>query len=352
MSLASLSVQNVRCLVAVELVELGPGQNLVWGANGSGKTTLLESIFLLGRGRSFRTRNTERLIRRGENHLLVVGRTRAPEQTIGVQVERHAPTVAKVGGAFVSSLGALSQAFPVQAIDPSVHKLVEEGGTARRRWMDWAVFHVEQGFLDNWARYSKALKQRNAALRSEPAQAAAWEPELLRLGAQLAESRRRIIDRLQPYWREVVQRLTGLDVDLTYSQGWPRELTFAEAMAASRPRDSARGLTHVGPHRGDVQIRLGTAAARDVLSRGQQKLVAVAMILAQLRMLRELFDTTPTLLLDDPAAELDQSRTALFIEEVERLRCQLVLTSLAPDRGLFGRPDRTFHVEHGNVRSV
>jgi DNA replication and repair protein RecF len=351
MSLATLSVRNVRCLTSAEL-ELGPGQNLVWGANGSGKTSLLEAIFLLGRGRSFRTRNSERLIRRGESQLLVVGRTREPEQTIGVQVERHVPTIAKVGGVFVDSLGALSQSFPVQAIDPSVHRLVEEGGTARRRWMDWAVFHVEHAFLENWGRYAKALKQRNAALRSAPSQVAAWEPELLRLGMLLADSRRRLLERLTPYWHQVVQRLTGLNVELVYMQGWARELTFAEAMSAARPRDGARGLTHVGPHRGDVQIRLGAANARDVLSRGQQKLVAVAMILAQLSMLRELFDTVPTLLLDDPAAELDEERTALFIEEVERLRCQLVFTSLTPDRGLFGRPDRTFHVEHGNVGSV
>jgi DNA replication and repair protein RecF len=309
-------------------------------------------MFVLGRGRSFRTRNTERLIRRGENQLLVFGRTREPEQTIGVQVDRHSPTVAKVGGGFVGSLGELSQAFPVQAIDPSVHKLVEEGGSARRRWMDWAVFHVEHAFLENWTRYAKALKQRNAALRSAPGQASAWEPELLRLGTLLADSRRRVMERLEPYWRDVVHRLTGLSIDLVYREGWPSEQTYAEALAAARPRDGARGLTHVGPHRGDVLIRLGTAAARDVLSRGQQKLVAVAMILAQLSMLRQFVDTVPTLLLDDPAAELDQARTALFIEEVERLECQLVFTSLTPDHGLFGTPDKTFHVEHGNVRSV
>jgi DNA replication and repair protein RecF len=89
-----------------------------------------------------------------------------------------------------------------------------------------------------------------------------------------------------------------------------------------------------------------------MLSRGQQKLVAVAMTLAQLRFLQATTDTTPTLLLDDPAAELDGEHLERFIREVSRLRSQLVVTSLHPESRLFGSPERTFHVEQGRVQSV
>src|ERR1700761_7426623 len=74
MSLIELTVNDVRCLRHVELA-LHPRLNLIWGSNGSGKTSLLEAIFLLGRGRSFRTRNSERLIRHGQQRLVVFGRT-------------------------------------------------------------------------------------------------------------------------------------------------------------------------------------------------------------------------------------------------------------------------------------
>ena len=87
-------------------------------------------------------------------------------------------------------------------------------------------------------------------------------------------------------------------------------------------------------------------------SRGQQKLVAIAMTLAQIRLLQERTATTPTLLLDDPAAELDGPHLLRFIEEVSRLRCQLVLTSLQSESDLFGRPERVFHVEQGRVAPV
>jgi DNA replication and repair protein RecF len=352
MSLVELTVEDLRCLNRAQLA-LHPRHNLIWGSNGSGKTSLLEAIFLLGRGRSFRTRNSERLIRHGQPHLVVFGRTDGvPSQAVGVQVNRGGGTVARIGGATASSLSELSQTFPVQVIDPGVHKLVEEGGYRRRRWLDWAVFHVEPGFVDLWVRYTRAVKQRNAALRQQPAQAFVWDPEVARLGELISESRRHLLERLQPGWRESVAALSGLEVDLQYMRGWAQDVPLAQSLVDSRVRDQAKGMTHSGPHRADVLIRLQGRPAREVLSRGQQKLVAIAMTLAQIRLLQELAATTPTLLLDDPAAELDEPHLLRFIQEVNRLSCQLVLTSLQPQSDLFGTPERVFHVEQGRAESV
>src|ERR1700730_13966461 len=352
MSLIELTVEDLRCLQRAELA-LDPRRNLIWGSNGSGKTSLLEAVFLLGRGRSFRTRNSERLIRYGQPKLTVFGRTGGiPAQAVGVQVARTGGTTARINGATAGSLTELSQAFPVQVIDPGVHKLVEEGGFRRRRWMDWAVFHVEPGFADLWLRYTRAVKQRNAALRHQPAQASAWDPEVARLGELIAASRRNMLEGLQPLWRQSVSALSSLEVELHYSRGWSQDVPLAQSLTDSRVRDESKGLTHSGPHRADVLIRLAGRPAREVLSRGQQKLVAIAMTLAQIQLLQERTSLAPTLLLDDPAAELDGPHLLLFIEEVSRLNCQLVLTSLHPQSDLFGRPERVFHVEHGRVGPV
>ena len=425
MSLIDLTVDDVRCIEHAEL-HLHPGHNLIWGGNGSGKTSLLESIFLLGRGRSFRTRNSERLIRHGRDRLVVFGRTeagapngfhegaglggftvgrasedgttspgfpnsptsgggaslaatwegsassrpaagsfssglaatpvqaaaRALGQALGVQVSRADGTIARISGTTVRSLTELTQAFPVQIIDPGVHKLVEEGAHRRRRWMDWAVFHVEHQFGDWWLRYTRILKQRNAALRTQPGQVTAWDTELARVGELIAESRRRFVENLMPFWRESVLALSGLEPELHYFKGWAQDVSLAEALAASKLRDESKRLTHPGPHRADVIIRMSGRPAREVLSRGQQKLVAVAMTLAQLNLLQQATETTPTLLLDDPAAELDGEHLRRFIEQVMRLRSQLVLTSLHAESHLFGTPNRVFHVEQGRVQPV
>ena len=430
MSLVELAVDDLRCVERAEL-QLHPGHNLIWGGNGSGKTSLLEAIFLLGRGRSFRTRNSDRLIRYGRDRLVVFGRTgrdsifsgdgglglgavtevaaeghAAPElggsvdgasardergllrqpslntafqngesaqaerfdaiqsgalgfagqrllgQALGVQVSRTDGTSARISGSNAKSLTELTQIFPVQVIDPGIHKLVEEGGHRRRRWMDWAVFHVEHQFGDWWLRYTRALKQRNAALRTHPAQAGVWDSELVRLGELIAAARGRLMDALLPFWKESVLALSGLEPDLHYFKGWAQDTSLAEALTASKARDESKRITHPGPHRADVIVRMKGRPAREILSRGQQKLVAVAMTLAQLHLLQSATQTTSTLLLDDPAAELDGEHLRRFIDQVLRLKSQIVLTSLHPEFQLFGQPDRVFHVEQGRVEPV
>jgi len=352
-SLESIQVTNVRCIEHAEL-ETPAGLTLVWGPNGSGKTSLLEALFLVGRGRSFRTRNNERLIRDGTAHMRVTGRVSWPSghaQVISLETTRERST-ARVGGRTAQSLSELSQAFPVQAIEPGIHKLVEEASYHRRRWLDWAVFHVEPRFMDTWLRYTRALRQRNAALRAQTGQAGFWDAELARLGESIADSRDRLIEQLQPHWHDTASALSGLEVELHHLCGWNREQSLLEALAASRMRDEARRSTHVGPHRADVALRLRGRAAREVLSRGQQKLIAMAMTLAQIRLIRDATQTTPTLLLDDPAAELDSDHLSRFIGQVGRLQCQLVVTSLHAESRLFGAPDSTFRMEHGRVQPV
>jgi len=361
MILSELTVRDVRCIDQAELA-LHPGRNLIWGSNGSGKTSLLEALFLLGRGRSFRTRNSERLIRHGQERLVVFGRTESSAASpgpgsavagllhaVGVEVHRKEGTRARIDAAAVGSLADLSRVFPVQVIDPEIHKLIEEGGRRRRRWLDWAVFHVEPQFADWWMRFARAIRQRNAALREGGGVTRPWDVEVAALGEKISEARRAVLEQLGPVWKRVTAGLDCPLAELRYFRGWGAQHSLAEALEASRERDQARGLTHAGPHRADVLIRVGGKPAREVLSRGQQKLMAVALTLAQLRLLNELSGTTPTLLLDDPAAELDAEHLGNFVSQIAPLGCQLIITSLQPETAAFGAPDRVFHVEQGRV---
>ncbi|MDA8348556.1 MAG: DNA replication/repair protein RecF [Pseudomonadota bacterium] len=352
MSLGELQIQNLRCIGSARL-ELHPRCTLIWGGNGAGKTSLLEAAFLLGRGRSFRSPRTEQLVGRAASKLTVFGRIEGPvPHAVGVEFDREQGSTARIDAQTVKSLADLSLAFPVQVIDPEIHKLIEEGGRRRRRWLDWAVFHVEPQFGEAWFRYARALRQRNAALKGRPSQARPWEAELVEQGTRMSTARRAVLERLEPYWTAIGAAVACPQARIGYAQGWAETQSLSDALESARARDEARQTTTVGPHRADLRITLDGRPARDILSRGQQKLTAAALTLAQLRLLADSTNVKPTLLLDDPAAELDTDHQAAFVAEILRLKGQLVVTALQPHIPGFTQPDRVFHVEQGDVRPV
>ncbi len=348
MSLAELRIDNLRCIEAASL-DFSSDLNLIAGENGAGKTSILEAIFLLGRGRSFRTRTTERLIRHGQAALTVFGRTHGqPAKAAGIEVSRDGSR-ARINGENVQTLLELSGVLPVQVIDPEIHKLIEQGPERRRRWLDWLVFHVEPSFGSHWARYQRALKQRNAALKAGVGNVSSWDAVLVEAGELITSSRQSALRLLEPHLDRLFGAFSGLAVHLGFLSGWGADRTLEEQLRLNLERDRERGLTHSGPHRADVDLRIKGRAAREVLSRGQQKLTAVAMIVSQLQLLRIERGVAATLLLDDPAAELDAKNLQRLFDELTSLRCQMIATSLTPETALFQAPKATFHVEQGRV---
>jgi DNA replication and repair protein RecF len=230
MSLAELRIQNLRCVESAAL-EFAPQLNLIAGENGAGKTSVLEAIFLLGRGRSFRTRSSERLIRHGAPALTVFGRTDdEPAKQAGVEILADGGTRARINGENAQSLLELSGVLPVQAIDPEIHKLVDQGPERRRRWLDWLVFHVEPSFGLHWARYNRALKQRNAALREGAGDTKLWDAELIRNGEAITTSRQKALERLAPRLAQTFERFGGLDVSAGFFTGWAAGTALEESL--------------------------------------------------------------------------------------------------------------------------
>jgi DNA replication and repair protein RecF len=353
MTLLSFSCTDFRCLQSAEL-ELAPRYNLAYGANASGKTSLLEAIAWLGRGHSFRGAPPDRLVRHGAAEFLLFGRVRnrGHEARLGVRHGRSGLEIS-VDGDRSGSRAELIRALPLQIADPEIHSLVAGGPEQRRRYLDWIAFHVEPGFLDAWRRFRRALKQRNAALK-EPGEAAAlagWDREFTAAADQLHDMRRRCLDIALPVLAATAERLLGGGVGFEYQQGWPANRTLAETLAGGRGRDLQQGTTHAGPQRADLTLSYDERRARKLVSRGQQKLLACAMILAATEVAQTSLERPLLLLLDDPAAELDQDSLERLMGAVAGLGCQVIATALQAET-LFVETPRTFHVEQGILTRV
>lgn len=351
MALQRLSIENFRCIQSAEL-EFDGRSNLICGANASGKTSLLEAIYFLGRARSFRTPHNEALVRQGTEGLRATGWLMRPHrpEVLGLAYGSDG-LQARHDGEPIRGIAELARLFPVQAIDPEIHQLIEEGPQQRRRYLDWGVFHVEPRYVESWQRFQRALRQRNASLRSKapPSVVRAWDPELIEAGTKVAEARANYLTQLRPHVAAMGERLLGLTVDLQLVQGWASERSLSDALGRSWERDTERGLTHVGPHRADLHVKVQHQPARERVSRGQQKLVAASMLIGQLRCDADLGSATAALLVDDPAAELDVDSLNRLLDEILGLPLQLYVTALEGSNPALERlasPAR-FHVERG-----
>lgn len=354
MALVSFKCADFRCLESVEL-EFSAGNNLIYGANGSGKTSILEAVAYLGRARSFRGANVRDIIRHGMDEFLVIGKANNGGRDVALGV-RNSNTGLEVhtDGEKQASAALLAEILPLQVIDPDVHELVAGGPENRRRFIDWITFHVEQGYLEHWRRFRRALKQRNAALRagSDRTTLAGWDQELAALGGEVDSARRRMLDITAPALEEFGESLLGSTVAIEYSQGWSADKTLAEALADSAERDLQMGSTQSGPHRADLRLIYDERQARKRVSRGQQKLLACALILAATEVVQTHLEKPLLLLLDDPAAELDNDSVARLMGCVASLGCQVIATTLDPGQALFAEPPTMFHVEHGKVEKA
>jgi DNA replication and repair protein RecF len=352
-ALSRLQVTDFRCL---QSAEFHPDSHftLISGPNASGKTSLLEAIYVLGRGRSFRTRRLEHLIRHGTERFVVFADVDTSVRRVPMGVEGSRKGIrAQIDGDRPSSLAELALFLPVQIIDPEVHHLIEEGPSRRRRFLDWGVFHVEQSFVGHWQRYQQVLKQRNAALKARQPNAvvSVWDSDLVRSGEHLSAARARYVALLSPSAEAIGRNLLGMELSLSYRNGWLKGQSLAEALQQSWNHDLEMGATQVGPHRAELSIRLDGTPVKDRISRGQQKLLAAALLIAQIKLFPEGSPAQPTLLLDDPAAELDDERLASLIREVSSQSVQLIVTTLHGEFTAFGEPRRRYTMNSGQVSS-
>lgn len=353
--LHSSTIQDFRCIAAAEL-DFSPDVNLILGPNASGKTSLLEALFFMGRSRSFRTARIQPLIREGCSELLVTARVEQAGRpvTLGIRRSRQAVEM-RLAGEPVRSLAELAQALPVQVLDPSVHGLLDDGPRIRRRFLDWGVFHVEHGFQTAWQRYGRALRQRNVLLRSysDARNLEPWEQELVETGAEMDRCRKSYLQKIAPILEASASKLLDSDdkVSIEYLQGWPEGSSLQQALQQGRARDRVTGATQSGPHRADISIRMGANRAQDRVSRGQQKVLAGALVLTQLAEYHRHTGRQAVLLADDLPAELDAAHLARFLELAQAGGNQLFVTAIRPEtlpESLTAQA-RVFHVEHGVV---
>jgi DNA replication and repair protein RecF len=313
---------------------------------------LLEAIFFLGRGRSFRAADNRVLIQRGQEAAEIVGCLRGPSR-LGIRIASGGLEIHMDGRAGAST-AELASSFPVEALHADIGSVIQGPPEVRRRLLDWGLFHVEHQFLPRWRDYRRALMQRNAALRtgSPDALLDAWDAKLVEAGAVLDDLRRHHVGRLTTDFRALAEGLLGVEVGLQYRAGWSADHDLATALRDARENDRALGYTRTGPHRADLQVVVADDSARWRTSKGQQKLLGAALVLALCRIGAAAAGHPLALLVDEPAADLDPARLRRLLACLLETPAQVFLAAITVDNLDLPAGKAMFHVEHGTAKAL
>lgn len=361
MWLSRLTVSHCRIIASTEL-ELAAHANVLYGGNASGKSSLLEALAVLSRGRSFRTPRIAELIQRGESELTVSAKVEngvaGGSYPVGVSKGIQTTRI-RINHADVQQQAELSSHIPLTLIHPGSVELVTGSPSLRRAFLDWIAFYRFADFNQAWRNYQRILKQRNTCLR-DPKQRYAlghWTEQLITLQPILYRYRVQALAALQVDLETSDGLLMNLGIPhLQLSNGFPANIDAEDIPGLQQffrqkvEQELKQGFSLYGAHRADLHILLEGVPAVRVASRGQMKLLAVALLLAQSHAAADDAAKRGIIAIDDLASELDEQNQQALYNTLRTTQQQLIITGThhEPLRNRFADA-RVFHVEQGKA---
>ncbi|WP_020393647.1 DNA replication/repair protein RecF [Thiolinea disciformis] len=360
MWLESLSVENCRALQQVSL-DLSPQFNVFSGDNGSGKSSLIEALCILSRGRSFRTPRIAEVIRQDATALTIAGRVKTDDlQTYPLGIHKTTrQTRIRINHQDIYQQAELSRHLPVTVIHPDTIDLAGGSPVQRRALLDWLAFYAEPEFHRDWRAYQRILKQRNSCLRELSQRYALpyWTNELIQLQPKFNRYRQQALLALQESLKNLAVLLEPLGcVQLYLSTGFPSQVdnvdadTLEQFFKEKQDMELRHGVSLYGAHRGDLMIHLDEQAAARTASRGQLKILGIALLLAQSNAITQDITKRGIIAIDDLASELDSLNQQRLYQVLSQSSQQLMITGTRPPPDHFlPNQTRLFHVEHGHI---
>lgn len=305
-------------------LELAPGVTAILGPNGSGKTNIVEAVAWLATMRSFRGAPTEAIIGAGSESAVARARLRSDgrELLLEAELSRSGRTRVQLNKQRLRRARDLHDVMAVTVFAPDDLELIKGSPSERRTYIDGVLLGLHPRNDAIRAEVDKILKQRNALLKGcggrLDADAAfsldVWDDKFATAGDALCALRDETIGRLKPFVRDALGAVAGAEtnVELGYVAPW-RETGLGPALAEARSTDVRRGITTVGPHRDEIEIRLAAMPARTQASQGEQRSLALALRLAGHELVRATTGVAPLLVLDDVFSELDDTRSTALV---------------------------------------
>ena len=325
MHIKNLSLVNYKNYDEVDIA-FSPKINCFTGDNGSGKTNLLDAIYYLAFTKSYFNAIDSQNINYEKNFFVIEGdyiRENKSEH-IYCGIKKGRKKILKRNNKEYTKLSEHIGLFPTVIISPYDIKLILEGGTERRKFMDSVISQYDKSYLENIMKYNKALHQRNKLLKNlaqkdtfnyeylEP-----WDEQMAHPASDIYRKRNEFVNALIPLFKNYYTYISGDNevVDIRYNSHL-HENDLKSLFAKSLEKDKILQYTTKGLHRDDLDFTLAEHPIKKGGSQGQQKTFLISLKLAQLELMQNIHGFSPILLLDDVFDKLDNKRAERIINIV------------------------------------
>ncbi|MCP4641959.1 MAG: DNA replication/repair protein RecF [bacterium] len=351
MHLTELHCDGFRSLVDMHF-KPSPGINVIRGHNAQGKTSLLEAVLYLATSKSHRTAQEIELVRHEQREFHLRAVVQRPDREIELEAHWwHGVKRFRINNVAQTRVSDILGKMNVVFFSPEDVGLVRGSASLRRKFLDMELSQIHPPYLHALQQYRQIVKQRNELLRgSKPDEDLldVWDEQLAQHGEALMAERAAFVDSLsEPCGEAYAQIAQDESMTLGYRPDVRDGTPLLDALKAARASDIRQAITTRGPHRDDLQFRIGDEGARQFASQGQQRTAALALKLAELEYVRERTGEYPVLMLDDVLSELDTNRSRRLFQAVHcGAQCLMTTTDLTSKDTLFGG-DCTYYMMAG-----
>jgi DNA replication and repair protein RecF len=325
-----LELRDFRSYVSLRF-DPEPEVNILVGDNGQGKTSVLEAIGYLGTTRSFRGVPDTALVREGAPAAFVRGSFggTASQTTVECEIPHEGRRTILVNGKRPARMRDILSTVPVVAFLPDDLDIVKRGAAIRREYLDDLAARLWPQAGAAQSEYDRALRQRNSLLKqggrsTDIVSLEVWDERLSIAGAQVLQHRRSVATSLQPHLQTSYKVVGGSgELRWSYRSTWGSDgvmddaglvRSLVDALAQRRPKELEIRTTTVGPHRDEPELLLDGRPTRAQASQGEQRTTALALRIGSYRLIEEIRNQIPILLLDDVFSELDPDRASRVLE--------------------------------------
>ena len=334
MPLTNISIKNFRCFNNIDL-ELSPGINFFYGANGCGKTSILESAFLFSSGKSFKSSDLSSLIKNKSNSFSLKAYDGTKGYIIQINKEVNKSISIKLNNKRVTT-NKLIREFPCTLIHNNTFSFANASPDFRRKLLDRSIFIAENNFSKTWFTFYRTLKQRNTLLKNNRiSDIYTWNKKLSNDGTLLNIFRKDFFKYTLDEFNFLVDLLNTSDffaffgtIKIHFYQGWNDDCSFLDILSNNYKKDLLRKTTIAGPHKSDIKFLINNIDARQILSRGEQKIFSVLWSCAQHRVLKKKYNIDATLIIDDVKSELDDRIFNVLIDLLNHINNQVIFSCI------------------------